>query len=304
MSESLESLPLTAATVLFGAGQGRYPDANAVHVKGPEGAIVIDAPLGLRARLQEGSLAPDFDSLVITHAHEDHATVLDLLPKTRIEVHHEDLVGVTSLEGLMDVFGRTGEERERLAAMVTERFFFTPRPDAVMFEDGHVWDLGGDVRVRAIHAPGHTRGHCMFHIEPDDLLFLVDVDLSGFGPYYGDAWSSLESFDETLQKLEPLECRNYLSGHHIGLLEEGDTYRSRLRAYRSKIEWRDERLLEFLRAPRTLAEIVEHRLIYRPHDDGDGIQSIERRSAELHLERQRARGAVDVDPATGAWQRT
>ena len=44
---------------------------------------------------------------------------------------------------------------------------------------------------------GHTRGHCVLHVEPEDVVYLGDIDLSSFGPYYGDAWSSLEDFERT-----------------------------------------------------------------------------------------------------------
>ncbi len=79
---------------------------------------------------------------------------------------------------------------------VVSQFHYTPRPDSLGFRDGDVFDLGG-ARVRVIHAPGHTRGHCVFHVEPDDLVYLADIDLSSFGPYYGDAWSDLEDFERT-----------------------------------------------------------------------------------------------------------
>src|SRR5690606_41600237 len=81
---------------------------------------------------------------------------------------------------------------------VVEQFHYVARPDAQPFRDGDVFALGGDVRVRVVHAPGHTRGHAFFWIEPVDVLYLGDVHLSSFGPSYGDAWSALQAFERTL----------------------------------------------------------------------------------------------------------
>ena len=54
------------------------------------------------------------------------------------------------------------------------------------------------MRVARDPPPGHTRGHSAFHVESDDVFFLADIDLSSFGPYYGDAWSDLEDFERSL----------------------------------------------------------------------------------------------------------
>src|SRR5262249_58223122 len=79
--------------------------------------------------------------------------------------------------------------------------------------------LGGGGRVEATHAPGHTRGHCFFRMLPDDVVYLADVDLSSFGPHYGDAWSELEDFERTLAAARALEARHYATFHHIGVLD-------------------------------------------------------------------------------------
>ena len=175
--------------------------------------------------------------------------------------------------------------------MCVETFFYTPRPDAETFVGGQRWDLGGGVVIEAIHAPGHTRGHCIFVVQPDDLLFLVDLDLSGFGPYYGDAWSDLEAFESTLERVAEMRATHYLTGHHLGIIDQA-TFERRLARYRARIDQREERLLDFLEQPRTLDEIVAHRIVYRPHDEGGGIDSVERRSALLHLDRLQAGSVV------------
>ncbi len=68
-------------------------------------------------------------------------------------------------------------------------------------------------------------------------------------------------------------------------------------AFTAVIARRHDAMLAFLAEPRTVAEMVAHRFVYRPHVEHVFADSVERRSAELHLARMRARGeAVEVEP--------
>ena len=147
-----------------------------------------------------------------------------------------------------------------------------------------------------LHTPGHTRGHCAFRIEPGSLLFLGDLDLSSFGPYYGDAWSSLDEFEATLEAATGFEAAHYLSGHHIGLVDPA-TYRDRLSRYTAKLREREHRLLDYLREPRTLDQIAEHRFVYRPQDQVANAEATERVMMGMHVERLVRRGSIERMPA-------
>ena len=183
---------------------------------------------------------------------------------------------------------------------MVERFHYAPRPDASSFDHGARWDLGG-VEVVAVHTPGHTAGHCAFLIVPDEVVFLADIDLSSFGPYYGDAFSDLEAFERSLEDISEWKARWFVSGHHIGAVDQA-AFDERMVRYRRRIPAREERLLEFLAEPRSMDEMVAHRIVYRPGDQVAGADWIERRSIEQHLERLERAGTV---VRTGdSWRRT
>ncbi len=299
MTAPLLDRKLGAGTVLFGVDNGKYPDANAVLVEGTEERVLLDTTPGvdLRGRAAIGTV----DRILLTHAHEDHMAANYLFPDAAVHVHSADAPALHSLDAMLDMYGVEPQRRERLAALLLEKYNFVPRPDAIAFEDGDRFELGGGVAVEVIHAPGHTGGHCVFRVEPDDLLFLADVDLSSFGPYYGDRASSLVDFERTLEKLRPIEARWYLSGHHIGLLDSREAFLERLDRYSAKIVERETRLLEYLAEPRTMDEIVAHRFIYRPHDDLPGADDIERTSMGLHIERLLAERKI-LETVPGHWK--
>jgi glyoxylase-like metal-dependent hydrolase (beta-lactamase superfamily II) len=153
------------------------------------------------------------------------------------------------------------------------------------------------VRVRAIHTPGHTRGHTAFLVEPDSVLYLGDIDLSSFGPYYGDAWSDLEDFERTLARVRELRARHYATFHHIGVLDGRDAFLERFDRFRAVIADREARLLAYLREPHSLDEIARHRFVYRPGDDIPFAEGVELRSMGQHVERLVRAGRVrEVEP--------
>ncbi len=288
---SLEDRRLGAATILFGEGGGKYPDNNALLVEGAGSTMLIDPSLGVRARGR--SALPGVDLVLLSHCHEDHTAALPLFRDAPVHVHEEDLPGLLDFDGFLDIFGVEPARREEYGRHLRETFFYEPRPDAVPFRDGDLFDLGGGVSVRVIHTPGHTRGHCCLLIEPDGILFLADIDLSGFGPYYGDGWSDLEAFERSLEQVRGVQAAHYLSGHHIGLLDDRAAFLGRLDRYVDRIADREGRLLEYLQQPRTMDDIVAHRFVYRPRDRGEGIAKAERRSAQLHLDRLERAGRVE-----------
>ena len=157
-----------------------------------------------------------------------------------------------------------------------------------------MFDLGGGIRVEAVHLPGHTRGHSGFRI--GDVFFLSDIDLTGFGPYYGDVWSDLDDFEASLVRVRDEEARYYVTFHHKGVIEGREAFLELVDAFTAVIDRRHTAMLDFLAAPRSIDEMVAHRFIYRPHVESAFVTSVERRSADLHVRRMLDRNeAVEVD---------
>jgi len=278
---------LGRVTVLSGERGGRYPHGNSLLVAGSEETMLIDPSLSL---VDRASL-PFTDRVLNSHCHEDHVAGNHLYPKAPLLLHEADLPGIRSLDAMMEIYGMSPRIAAAFRQVLVDDFHYTPRPDATAFRDGDVFDLG-DVRVRAIHAPGHTRGHCVLHVEPEDVLYLGDIDLSSFGPYYGDAWSSLEDFERTLAQVREIDARWYATFHHIGVVEGRESFLERIDRFAAVIGTREKRLVEFLAEPHTVDEIVKHRFVYRPGDPVPFADDVERRSMTQHLDRLVAAGRV------------
>lgn len=281
-----------SVSVLIGADNGKYPSVNSLLVRGAGETVIIDPSITV---VERGGAPAPVDAVINSHSHEDHMPGNGFFADARVHIHHDDLPGARSLDGLMDVYGLTGEPREAFSRQVVEEFHYAPRPDAEGFGDGHVWDLGG-VTVEAVHLPGHTRGHSGFRVS-GGVFYLSDIDLTGFGPYYGDVWSDLEDFDRSLAQVRDEEADYYVTSHHKGVIEGRQQFVELLDAFAAVIPRRHAAMLAFLAEPRTIDEMVAHRFIYRPHVDHVFADSVERRCAQMHVQRMLTRGeAIEVEP--------
>src|SRR6185295_11227014 len=122
---------------------------------------------------------PGVDRVLNSHCHEDHVAGNHRFASVPWHLHELDLPGIRSLDGMMAIYGMPGAVGDAFREIVAHDFHYMARPDAAGFTDGAVFDVGG-ARVRVVHAPGHTREHCVLHVEPDDVLYLGDIDLSSF----------------------------------------------------------------------------------------------------------------------------
>lgn len=282
-----------SVSVLAGVKRGVYPSGNSMVVSGTSEAVIIDPSVSV---VERGGAPIPIDLILNSHCHEDHTAGNGLFMDARVQIHQHDLPGAQTLDGLLDVYGLTGTPRIEFGREVTEEFSFVPRPDATTFQDGEVFDLGGGVAIEAVHLPGHTAGHSGFRTSTG-IFFMSDIDLTGFGPYYGDVFSSLDDFEASLGKVRLEDASHYVTFHQKGIIEGRETMLRMVDAFHAVIGRRHEAMLNYLQEPRTLDEMVTHRFVYRPHVESPFLAAVERRTSELHVQRMVSRDEVnEVEP--------
>ncbi|MFT3814621.1 MAG: MBL fold metallo-hydrolase [Acidovorax sp.] len=271
---------------------GKYPDGNQVLVRGTDTRVAFDTPL------VANHIGPEFDAtelVVLGHVHEDHMAGLHRLSHASVHVHEADLPAAQSWDGLAAHFGLDDTRKPAMRAQLERDFFYTPRPDAVGYVDGAFWDIG-QARVRAFHMPGHTAGHTVLLVEPEGVAFIGDIDLTGFGPYYGDATSSLRDFRRSLALLPQIPAQVWVTSHHRGVYTDRERFLRDLAAFTAKLDEREARLLGWLaEGPQMLAQLVERRLLYPQGFEAPWVESAEARSIRQHLDELLASGRVKVD---------
>jgi glyoxylase-like metal-dependent hydrolase (beta-lactamase superfamily II) len=273
---------LGPVSVYLGEKSGQYPDGNQVLVRGADSLAAFDTPL-VANRLGNEFLGADL--VVLGHVHEDHMAGLHRVLHAPVYVHEADAEAARSWHGLARHYGYTPAVLEGMHAKIEREFHYVPRPDALAYADGARWDLGGGVTVQALHAPGHTSGHCILLVEPGGIAFIGDIDLSSFGPYYGDATSSLAAFRRTLAQAKDIPAKAWITSHHKGVITDRSQFLQLLDAFAARLDAREEAIAAFLRAkPATLEQLVAHRFVYPQGLNDLFFEDVERRTISQHLD--------------------
>lgn len=237
---------------------GKYPFCHSVLIDDQQRAI-IDASSD-RDKLQRFKDERIVDYLITSHAHEDHLAFNYLFPESRFCVHPFDAPQFENVDALISSYGEmTQEDRKKWRAFLENDCHYTPRRADLLLEHGMIMTFG-EVRMKVLHTPGHTRGHCAFYFIDQKILFTADLDLTKAGPYYGDPASDIEETIHSLELLKTLEVETYLTAHGKGILEGDPEYIDR---YLEVILLREERLIKLLsKGARTLDQVAQEGIIY------------------------------------------
>src|SRR5512147_1819508 len=297
MANEPSVIRLGPVSVYPGEKSGKYPDGNQLTVRGADALAAFDTPL-VANRL--GAELLDADLVVLGHVHEDHMAGLHRLPRAEVHVHEADVEAARSWEGLARHYGYAPEVLTGMRTAIERDFSYVPRPDAQPYKDGASWDLGGGVKVSAFHMPGHTSGHCVLLVEPGGIAFIGDIDLSSFGPYYGDATSSLAAFRRTLEAVKDIPARAWITSHHKGVISDRQKFLELLAAFAARLAAREEAIAAFLRErPATLQELAAHRFVYPKELNDLFYADVERRTIARHLESLARAGRASEE--AGRW---
>ena len=121
-------------------------------------------------------------------------------------------------------------------------------------------------------------------IEPDGFFYVADIDLTSFGPLYGDLHSSVDDFLASIDRAGAIDARWYGTFHQKGVVEGADEFRKRLRLPRDHLPARGtaagvpDRATHHRRDCRLPAGVP-------PHVDAPYVSAVELRTAQLHVER-------------------
>jgi glyoxylase-like metal-dependent hydrolase (beta-lactamase superfamily II) len=212
---------------------------NVYAVERPDGLTLIDAGQALsrcRTRLEDalgniGYALADVREFLVTHAHRDHYT---LGVQLRAELGAQVSLGIREAPSILatgdpdwPAFRSQLAELRRAGAnaladeIAREAAAQALRPDLWQPPDRWVLDdavlEAGSRRLRAIHTPGHTQGHLVFHDADAGLLFAGDHVLPHITPSIGlepmTGRSPLADFLGSLRKVRSLPDAMLLPAH-------------------------------------------------------------------------------------------
>jgi glyoxylase-like metal-dependent hydrolase (beta-lactamase superfamily II) len=244
-----------------GENDGRYPNSHSLLIKTSEKhneAILFDSGIGhnlVKRMLKDFKITTVF----LSHWHEDHVSGNYLLKKqgATFYCHHLDaplLRDVSKYQEFYDTVGSSVAEffQEILSALKLENL-----TEIHELKNNQEIQVGNAHKIRCLHTPGHSAGHCCYYEPENRIVYLADIDLSGLGPWYGCLDSSVDDFEKSIQTLIEMNIEYAISGHK-GLFTGKSEIKKQLKSYLDVIHIRDNKVLDELTEtkPRSIKELI------------------------------------------------
>lgn len=213
-----------------------YSLSYLVHSQGE--AHLIDTGMGNEqnwellsdALASAGLRVTDIASVTLTHVHRDHAGLaarVRSVSGATVRMHEADARAVRAqtpridpdeFDAALDRWGVPGATQDELRTQVRD----LSRPEESIPIDEEVRDGAelqlGEVRVRALHTPGHTAGHLSVVADDLDLVFTGDHILPAMSSGVGlgglsDRFDPLSDYLASVRRIQVLGALQVCPGH-------------------------------------------------------------------------------------------
>lgn len=276
-------------TFIPGRNGGRYPYCHSLFIDDDVKAVIDPAS-------DEGALLDirekrGVDVVINSHYHEDHMMYNYLFPDAELWVPEKDGPAFSSEDTFIEWYNLPSKEYvDKWRGILRNQFNFKERTPSRLLKDRDMLDFG-NTKVQVVHTPGHTWGHSCFFFPGEEIMFLADMDLTRFGPWYGDVVSDIDDFIASVERVRRYPARIFITGHEHGIFEA--PIEDLFDKYLAVIEDRERKLLDLLKQPRTMEDIVNARIVYKkPREPAEYYYFGEWAIMGKHLERLIKRGTV------------
>jgi glyoxylase-like metal-dependent hydrolase (beta-lactamase superfamily II) len=249
--------------VIHGNNRGRSPFCNVFLVLDTVN-MLFDTGCGMDI-LEKLLAEVRIDRVFVSHSHLDHTAGCRLLQEKGCEImvpeENSDTIATAELlatrfvgDGLFDTW------METYPALTGFRDFeitgtFSHDQE---FSSGHAGFV-------AISTPGHLNDHYCFWSPDEKVLMGFDIDLSPFGPWYGNPECDIDLFRESIGKVMAMPAEVYLSAHARPLRNPYIT--RRLETFASFFDKRDRMILSLLEEAPSMS--IEELVRVSPFYDAD-----------------------------------
>jgi len=111
------------------------------------------------------------------------------------------------------------------------------------FEEGDEFDMGF-TRFVALYTPGHLNDHYCLWEPVEKILIGFDIDLSPFGPWYGNEESDIDAFKASIKRVKGFPIDVFISSHARPI--KAAYFSRRMASYKAAFDHRDEVILDLV----------------------------------------------------------
>ncbi|MGE5380913.1 MAG: MBL fold metallo-hydrolase [Methylocystaceae bacterium] len=258
--------------VIPGNNGGRFPFCNTLLIDDNVKAVV-DPGAGLEI-LQEINESRHIDLVFDTHVHFDHIVYNYVFNQSRIMVNEHEAIyfqdrrEFLKMTGVFEAMGEAWADKwlELIKQPNSPKSPFTPTYR-------HEWHLSlarlggtyrwgetidfGHTKMEIVAAPGHSKGFSVMYFPDQGIVYCGDIDLTKHGPWCEDA----DQFIASAHRVAELDADIFITSHQRGLVTKAE-FAAELERYLEVIPQRDHQILNCIKEPMSLEDIVRIGLVY------------------------------------------
>ncbi|MFX1391817.1 MAG: MBL fold metallo-hydrolase [Promethearchaeota archaeon] len=260
MQDFIQSLSDEFEDIYFieGNRKGNYPYSHSLLV----GNYLIDTGISGR-RLKKLQRQFQIKTVILSHWHEDHISGNSLIHNSNFICHSNDRLPIEDIEQMFPYYRVDGTNAEEEFRTVFELFSMKNTKISNVIRDNEIINIDDSLKLKVIHTPGHTAGHCGFYELNSNIGFFGDIDLTKF-PYYATIDSNLMEYENSINKLKDLNVEIAIVGHRFPVFGKSNI-KTELDKFKEIIFKRDERILSNLSEKKSIQpiDLKGKNLIYR-----------------------------------------
>lgn len=240
-----------------GENGGRFPSCHGLLFTGSE-TVLIDAGIG-ESRIQEIDRTRRIDVLIITHSHPDHIRHWYLLHDRVLMLPRETPEVVMDLDLLGQRFMGSKDLAKEWVRWVRSFGVRALREPDRRYGEGDIVELAG-FKLEAFHTPGHLMDHYCFFEKTTRTLFTTDIDLTSFGPWYGNPEANIEAFQDDVKRVMALPSERVCSSHKLPITGRAQGY---FEAFLESFSRQRQAVLDLCDQPVSFEDLVAASPYYR-----------------------------------------
>ncbi|UCD02455.1 MAG: MBL fold metallo-hydrolase [Promethearchaeota archaeon] len=244
-----------------GANKARYPYSHSILL----GDYLIDTGISHRLLIRLKKLFP-IKNIILSHWHEDHISGNSLFKDVKFYCHLQDKPVIEDIEKMVPYYNVENTIAGDELKSFLKTFLMRDIKVDYTIEDNQTIDIGEHLKLKILHTPGHTAGHCAFYEQNSKIAFFGDIDLTKY-PYYGNIDASLTEFEKSIERLNNLDIETAITGHREVINGE-KRIKEELEKYKSILLEREERILTYFsetKNPIRPTDLKNKNIIYRKY---------------------------------------
>lgn len=282
--------------IITGENKSKVPFSTSLLIHGQDGTALFDCGAGNQANDYIKKQASP-KNIYLTHYHLDHIWGVSHFPEAQLWINPYDKTKLHDLLEIMKANGRyaiSGKEKINnwIEDVKNGRINSNePSWDMTLNRNMNIYpydqplDVVGE-KVIMIHAPGHSEGLALPYFPDYGVLFIVDHDLSSFGPWYNNADCDIDLFIESALNTLDVDAEYYVTSHHKGTVHRKD-YERKLRDFLAIIERRESTIINAVKQGVSPKDIVYEEAFYfkETHEKNPFSMNSEKLGIAKHLAR-------------------